>query len=236
MGLDTMAHWAMVAEASVIKVNQLQSAAQAQRLAQRIDMAGVCVGDAAPCVSLAQALAIRAAVPHLPLAVALADWRQHTPQQIDALVQDLGASHFEFTPADMAKAPDFADDLARLQAIRCPKVANGFFLLADDLSCIDDEAPYQALQQVGVALFQFEIDSALDPNAKLSQARLQRVDAFLAGLPVLVGDRLQQLAGYPLAAASGFFFDLAVPKAAHNDDKAQHSWAESQLMRLLPTR
>lgn len=220
----------------MIKVNQFQSAAQAQRLAPRIDMAGLCVGDAPPCVSLAQALAIRAALPGLPLAVALADWRQHTPQQIDALVQDLGASHFDFTPADMAKEPDFADDLARLQAIRSPKVANGFFLLADDLSFMADVAPYRAMRQAGVEWFQFEIESALDPTCKLPQAALKGVDAFLAGLPVLVGDRLQQLAGYPLASASGFFFDLAVPKAPHNYDMAQQSWAESQLMRLLPKR
>lgn len=220
----------------MIKVNQLQSAAQAQRLAQRIDMAGVCVGDAAPCVSRAQAVAIRAALPGMPLAVALDDWRQHTPQQIETLVHDLGASHFELTPVGMAKAPDFAEELALLQAIRCPKVANGFFLLADDLSFMADHGAYRSLQQAGVEWFQFEIDSAVHPSFKLSEADLQRVDAFFADLPVLVTDRLQQLAGYPLAAARGFFFDLEVPAAPHSYDMAQHRWLESQLLRLLPKR
>ncbi len=222
--------------AGLIKINQLQSAAQAQRLAPRLAMAGVCVGEAAPGVGLAQAAAIRAALPGLPMAVAMPDWRQRSQQQIDALVTELGASHFELTPVDLAKPQELAEELARLQAIRSPKVANGFFVEADDLSFVHEREAYRALQQAGVAWFQFEISSAVAPGFTLSPTALRQVDDLLADLPVLVTDQLQQLAGYPLAAARGFFFNLAVPAAPHSYDFAQETWTESQLMRLLPRR
>ncbi|HPH64704.1 MAG TPA: hypothetical protein PLF40_03135 [Kofleriaceae bacterium] len=222
----------------MIKVNQIQSAAQALRLAPRIDMAGVCVGDEADahCIGVDVARAIHDALPGLPLSVALPGWAALQPGQVDRLLQDIGASHFEFTPVDLAKPADFAAELLRLQAIRAPKIANGFFLQHDDLSFASDLAPYHALQQAGVVWFQFEIGSAVALGVCLSQPDLQRVQSFLAGLPVLATDQITALGGYPLSTVSNFFFNLGLPRAQRNYDFGQLAWAESQLMKLLPQR
>ena len=69
----------------------------------------------------------------------------------------LGAEYLEFTPVDPYKRPEFEAQLSRLAALSQPKIANGFFVLADDTGFIDEPAPLQQLQDAGVVLFQFEL-------------------------------------------------------------------------------
>ena len=134
----------------VIKINQVTSAAQAARLAPRMQACGVCIGDPGrrvPAVTMAVARAIRAALPpEIPLAVAFEDVIAMGPAEIADALHEAGAHWFEYTPVDFLKADAFDAELARVAAVPMPKIANGFFLLADDESFIADTAPYRRMQ------------------------------------------------------------------------------------------
>ena len=202
---------------SLRKVNALQTEAQVRRWARRVDMLGLCVGATPPGVPFEQAKAMVAAAPEVSWAVSLPDWRESPEGAVDALLRDLGASHFEFVPVDPAQ-PAFATELARLERITSPKVAGGFFLLTDDLSFLEDLAPYRALQHAGVAWFQFELDA----DRAFSTSQAERIEAFCASVPVLVRAGVAP----PVPSARGAFIDLAGPGI-------DGGWPERQVLRWL---
>lgn len=199
-------------DAPMIKVNQLTAPSQADQL-RAADVLGVCIcRDVSfapgPCATLGTAQAIHAVVPDLPLSVAFNDADDFTPMEIEDTLVDAQASFFEFTPVDFAKTDAFAQQLELLNAIDYPKVANGCFLLRDDLTFLDEAAGFAALRDVGVECFQFEIRSAVVPSLALGEDALARVDAFFATLPVLVADQVARLHPYPLTNPQGMYFNL----------------------------
>ncbi len=223
----------------MIKINQLTSVAQASRLKAHLDVAGICIAKqkavGSPYVDAKEALELRRALPGVPLSVSFLATDGFEIREMAEVLAEVGADYFEFTPVDFAKVSWFDEQLCRLSEIRLPKIANGYFVLADDTSFVGDATPFQRLQAIGVRAFQFEVQSAVDPSFKLSARDLQKTNDFFAQLNVLVTDVFDQIQDYPLRAVAGYFFNLASSQESPSYDGARE-WPASSVLRVLRGR
>ncbi len=224
----------------MIKVNQITKSTQAARLSKRIDLAGISVTKqedvGAPYVDVDTALSLGKLFEGIPLSIS---FRRDEPLELSEIteVQEaLDAKYFEFSPIDFVKKEQFERQLARLSKIASPKIANGFFAMKDDCGLIRDFEPYEALADIGVELFQLEVDSAVDPGFKLRGRDLARLEELFERFPVLVCDRVTGTKDYPLKSPQGFFFNIAATGDARNYDYSVARWKESEIMRILMRR
>ncbi|WZB76170.1 hypothetical protein WJ972_09995 [Achromobacter insuavis] len=72
------------------------------------------------------------------------------------------------------------DALSRLDV---GKIANGLFLLKDDLSLLDRASHMDALVRAGVELFQIEVESLLDPEARIGPKVRARIGSSSLVIP-----------------------------------------------------
>ena len=221
----------------MIKVNQITAIAQAERLKKRIDIGGICisrqVAPQPPYLSFETALALRQALPGLSLSVSFCrDDGFETAEMLEILTA-VKADFFEFTPIDFAKTELFEAQLEKLGQLNFRKIANGFFILTDDFGFIRETNPYQKMRQIGVELFQFEIESAVDPIDKIEAAKLVEVESFFNQLPVLVTDKITRVQDYPIQSVKGFFFNILPAKRQMNYDYSTLNWRESEITRVL---
>lgn len=220
----------------MIKINQITSPSQAARLRKRMDLGGICLARqkraGSPCLTVDGALEVRRALSGVPVSVAFRQGDEFSLDEMGEILSRLQVDYFEFTPVDFAKTACFEEQLSRLERIRLPKVANGFFLLADDASLIQDVAGFERLQAMGVELFQFEVESVIDPDFQLDRAKRQRAEALFSRFRVLVTDRFEQIQTYPLKSVHGYFFNLMPTAESERCDGAE-TWPESRVLRLL---
>jgi hypothetical protein len=221
----------------MIKVNQITSPAQAARLRGRADLGGICVsredGARAPYLGVDAAVTLREQVPDLPLSVTVRPGEPFTASELSELLDALDAAFLEFTPVDFAKAGEFQEQLAELAVLERPKIANGFFIQQDDCGFIRETEPYDRLREIGVELFQFEVESAVDERFRIRSGDLAAAEAFFRRVPTLVTDAIESTDGYPLASVAGFFFNIAAPLEAPNYDYSRRSFPESRIARIL---
>lgn len=221
----------------LIKINQLTKPAQATRWQSKMDIAGICIGRGPspqePWLPMSQAMALRANLAEFPVSIALNPGDRFDPAEVEQCIADLRADYYEYTPIDFAKPKEFAAELARISNIKCKKIANGFFIQSDDCGFIDDEGPYLEMIRAGVALFQFEVNSAVDNSFKLSKQDLARSRRFFESVPTLIADRIQGTASYPISEARGFFFNITSSSSTQNYDYSTMQTTESDIMRIL---
>ncbi|WFR73324.1 hypothetical protein P9209_06245 [Prescottella defluvii] len=111
-----------------------------------------------------------------------------SPGDVVDAVDALGPAYFEFTAVDAAKEPEVAEQLDFLDRLPVPKIANGFFVLKDEVSLLDSRRHLDRLVDVGVAYFQVEIDSLIDPGFRISSSHRERLVELFADYPCIVSD------------------------------------------------
>ena len=82
---------------------------------------------------------------------------------VDAL-DSLRLNCFEFTSVDSAKKSEVDEQLDLLQRPAPPKIANGLFVVKDDVSLFDSFEPLDRHLDAGVAYVQVEFDSLIAPR------------------------------------------------------------------------
>ncbi|XBB67524.1 hypothetical protein ABFU82_26015 [Nocardioides sp. WV_118_6] len=214
----------------MIKVNQVVSAAEAQRL-RHVDVLGVYVGSGTEhdrAVATRDVPAIRSASEAL-LSVALAPSGPVTVEAVHQTVRDLRPDYFEFTAVDPEKTADVRRQTELLEEIDVPKVANGFFLLADDLSLTDRTDYLGLLRAAGVVLFQVELESVVDADCRISASGTKAIASMFADVPVLISDRFRRISDVPDLGQRGVSFNLGNDGAVNYD----HSTRSMSLSRVL---
>src|SRR5262245_40236164 len=102
----------------MIKVNQISSVAQATRLQNRIDIAGICVTKSrvatVPYLNVEDAIALRAHLPKLALSVSFRKDDSFLPSEVSDQLEATNANFFEYTPVDFAKTEQFESELISL--------------------------------------------------------------------------------------------------------------------------
>ncbi|MFT4081622.1 MAG: hypothetical protein QM638_03475 [Nocardioides sp.] len=169
----------------IVKVNQIASVREADTFAE-VDIAGFVVGDspAARVLDLTTYDDLRrrmagAVCVHL-LGV--------DDAQAAGLVASLAPDYVEFTVVDPEKRTASLAQLDAVSRAGVPAVANGLFLLKDDLSLLDRSDHLDALVAAGVAYLQVEVDSLTDPENRISTKDRARIAEFCARYPVLLTD------------------------------------------------
>ncbi len=123
----------------MIKVNQVTSRLEAGKL-RGVDLVGICLGDPAETdrrvVDAGTFTMLQDVVgPRTSLYVDAS--AAHSPQDVVDAVEALRPTYFEFTAVDAAKEPAAAEQLDFLERLPVPKIANGFFVLKDDVGLLD---------------------------------------------------------------------------------------------------
>lgn len=214
----------------MIKVNQVVSAAEAQKL-QHVDVLGVYVGSGDEhdrAVARSEVPAIRSAS-GARLSVALAPSGTVTAAAVHQAVRELRPDYFEFTAVDPEKTAEMRRQLDLLEEIDVPKVANGFFLLDDDLSLTDRADYLNQLRAAGVALFQVELESVVETDGRISASGMKAISRLFADLPFLVSDRFRRISDVPDLGQHGVYLNLGKDGAVNYD----HSARSMSLPRVL---
>lgn len=224
----------------LIKLNQLTSVEQL-RYAGSADTIGICVAagplPGGPCVDAATMAGLAAQRGDKKIAVSFRDDDGADASFIRSTIDRLDIDYYEFTPVDPAKRDDFLRQMDWLQRLDTPKIANGFYVQSDDDSWLEDVEPFRTLMAVGVKYVQFEVTSATSPDDMIGAAVRDRFSAFCEEIPVLISDRVSDLATYPIVSNKGFFFNRSfAARDARNYDCSLRSVPMSGIAALLRTR
>lgn len=174
----------------MIKVNQVVSLAEAAKL-RDVDLVGICLGDPGTTdtrvVDAGTFVALQETVgPRTSLYVDAS--AGYAPDSVVDAVDSLRPTYFEFTAVDSAKISKVDEQLDLLQRLTVPKIANGFFILKDDVSLIDGLEHLDRLVDAGVAYFQLEINSLVDAGFRISASNRKRMVTMFARYPCIVSD------------------------------------------------
>jgi hypothetical protein len=226
-----------IREASVIKVNVVVSHAEAEKL-RGVDVVGFCLGDpgttdkrvvdATAVAALQESIGSRTAL-YVDASAG------YSPDGVVDVVESLRPTYFEFTSADPAKVSAVDEQLDLLRRISVPKIANGFFILKDDVSLLDSLEHLDGLVDAGVAYFQMETDSLIDPRFRISASNRQRIAAMFAGYPCIVGDTSTAVPVLPDFGQAGVYFNLGNGRTP-NYDFSDRSTPLSGVVRALRSR
>lgn len=224
----------------LIKLNQLTSVEQ-MRHAGTAEMIGICTATrplpGGPCVDPATLAGLAAQRSDKKIALSFHDDGSVDGAFIRSTIDRLDIDYYEFTPVDPLKRDDFLRQMDWLQRLDAPKVANGFHLQSDDASWLDDVEPFRTLMAVGVEYVQFEVMSATSPDDMIGAAVRDRFSAFCEEIPVLISDKVSDLASYPIVSNRGFFFNRSfAARDARNYDCSLQSVPMSGIAALLRTR
>ncbi|MCW5251428.1 MULTISPECIES: hypothetical protein [unclassified Streptomyces] len=214
----------------VIKVNQVCGVREA-RWVRGADILGVCLGDGGRTVTAEGFREIRRAV-SAPLALSVDASAGVSDADLPGLVRSLGPDYYEFTPPDPEKAEAFEARLALVRRVGLPGIANGFFLLEDEVSLVRSAPHLDRLAAAGVRYFQVEADSLLGPRGTIS-AGSRRLAADLFGrYPFLVNDRFGHLDSPLDVQQSGLYLNIG-GRGVRNYDLSERSYALPAAVRLL---
>jgi len=224
----------------MIKVSQIHSAVEIAKLSS-IDVAGFAVGrsssanalDVDQCRSLCSGLDCVYAVYPIGGFDDIGFCRE--------LLEELKPRYLEFTVVDPEKIERSAAQLRVLSALDVGKIANGLFLLRDDLSLLDRVSHMDALVHAGVELFQIEVESLVDPEARIARRSHARIAQFLYQYPALIGDSFALGVGLPDVNQIGYNLTLANRSARPYDLSQQHYPLSSEIrivkgLRAAPVR
>ena len=198
----------------IVKVNQITSAAEAERFAN-VDIAGFVVGEScsgrtidADTYRHLRRRITGAASAHVVGGV-------HDTGTVAALIGSLAPDYLEFTVVDPEKRAASEAQLEVLSRLEIPKIANGLFLLRDECSLLARTAHLDTLMSVGVAFFQIEIDSLTDPANRITTRNRAQIADLCARYPVLVSDDFD--VPYPNLGQRGVFLNLAAARDTNYD-------------------
>ncbi|MCW7538646.1 hypothetical protein OOT46_12410 [Aquabacterium sp. A7-Y] len=224
------------------KINQVTSVDQATKLADAgVDVLGCCLAAAhEPRRGRIDEGQLRAIVDSIERRTALsfdAD-SGYTAVQMRRVLDDHGIDFLEVLPVDPEKKTAHEQELQWLREVPQPKIASGYFLMKDDLSYLKHVDYFKRLMDAGVAYFQFEIDSLIDPKFKIGRADAARVERFFEEIPCLVCDRWTALDAYPSQHARGRYMNItaAALEPGQNYDYSQLAFPFSQVLALLQGR
>lgn len=150
------------------------------------------------------------------------------------LLQELAPDYYEYTPPDPCKKSEFSAYIERLEKIETPKIATSFSVMKDDMGMLRDREPFVEMMRRGTSYFQFEVESAVNPDFRLSAAQRRKTEEFFAEFPVLVNDSFDRLDQYPLQNQRGYWLDAIVP----GTDKSSRGWnaiTSGKIVRLVKT-
>lgn len=215
----------------MIKVSQIDSAVEIAKLSS-IDVAGFAVGrsssanalDVDQCRSLCSGLDCAYAVYPIGGFDDIGFCRE--------LLEELKPRYLEFTVVDPEKIELSAAQLRALSALDVGKIANGLFLLSDDLSLLDRVSHMDALVHAGVELFQIEVESLVDPEPRIARRSHARIAQFLARYPALIGDSFALGVDLPDVNQVGYSLTLTNESARAYDLSQQH-YALSSAIRIV---
>jgi hypothetical protein len=105
--------------------------------------------------------------------------------------------------------------------------------MKEDCSFIKDIDPLQKMSDIGVVLFQIEVNSAVDYNFMISKRDLADAEMVFSQFPTLVCDRIKQTQNYPLRSVAGFYFNIKTPSKEEISNYSQLTWSESEIIRIL---
>ncbi|RVW09542.1 hypothetical protein EGT67_12300 [Prescottella agglutinans] len=221
----------------MIKVNQVVSPAEAEKLVDA-DLVGICLGDPGTpdrrMVDAGAFAALQEAIgPRTSLYVDAS--AGYTQEDVVAAVDSLRPAYFEFTSADPAKVSQADEQLDLLRRLTVPKIANGFFVLKDDVSLLDSLEHLDRLVDAGVAYFQVEFDSLIDPGFRISAANRKRIAAMFAGYPCIVSDTCTSDPVPPEFGHAGVYFNLG-NRRTRNYDFSDGTTPLSGIVRALRAR
>ncbi|MET3639692.1 hypothetical protein ABIC73_001249 [Prescottella equi] len=203
----------------MIKVNQVTSRLEAGKL-RGVDLVGICLGDPAETdrrvVDAGTFTMLQDVVgPRTSLYVDAS--AAHSPQDVVDAVEALRPTYFEFTAVDAAKESAAAEQLDFLERLPVPKIANGFFVLKDDVGLLDSRLHLDRLVAAGVEYFQVETDSLLDPRFRISAPHRERLAALFADYPCLVADVCTTPPVLPEFGQVGTYFNLGNGRVRNYD-------------------
>lgn len=153
-------------------------------------------------------------------------------------LDELRPDYYEYQPPDPHKTAEFEEAMRRLDDIPLPKIAGPFWVMKDDLSSIQSREPFREMMRRGTVCFQFIIESAVDPNFKLSAAQRKRLDDFLEDIPGLVNDSFERsvrLDRYPLSHHRGYLLEAIVP-GMDKAGRSGNALTSGKVVRLLAPR
>ncbi|WP_312736868.1 hypothetical protein [Stenotrophomonas sp.] len=205
----------------MIKVSQINSAVEIGRLSS-IDVASFAVGrsssanalDVDQCRSLCSGLDCVYAVYPIGGFDDIGFCRE--------LFEELKPRYLEFTVVDPEKMELSAAQLRALSTLDVGKIANELFVLKDDLSLLSRISQMDALVQAGVELFQIEVESLADPEARIARRSHARIAQFLFRYPALIGDSFALGVDLPDVNQVGYNLTLTNESARAYDLSQQH--------------
>ncbi|MGW4032734.1 hypothetical protein ACWEFL_26115 [Streptomyces sp. NPDC004838] len=218
----------------VIKVNQVCSTREAG-LVRGVDIVGVCLGDAGRhdrrTVTTERFEEIRHAT-SASIALAVDESAEVPDEDLPDVIGSLRPDYFEFTPPDPEKSGAFEAQLALVRGVGVPGIANGFFLLKDEVSLVRGTAHLDRLVEAGVRFFQVEVDSLLDPRFRISSAHEKLIAELFARYPFIVNDRFGHLDGPLDVNQTGLYLNIG-GKGLRNYDYSDRSYPLSAVVRLI---
>ncbi|KUL22156.1 hypothetical protein [Streptomyces regalis] len=181
----------------MIKVNQVCSTCEAEWV-RGVDIVGVCLGDAEQhgrrTVTREQFEEIKCAT-SASIALAIDESAEVSDKDLPDVIGSLRPNYYEFTPCDPEKSGAFERQLAVVRGVGVPGIANGFFLLKDEVSLVRRTAHLDRLVEAGVRFFQVEVDSLLDPRFRISSSHETMIADLFARYPFIVNDKFSHLNG-----------------------------------------
>lgn len=148
------------------------------------------------------------------------------------IIAELKPRYLEFTVVDPEKTELSLAQLDALSRLDVGKIANGLFLLKDELSLLDRAAHMDALVQAGVELFQIEVESLLDPEARIGPKVRARIGEFFSRYPAMIGDSFSMSVKVPDVHQRGYYLNLSVDDGRSYDFSQQH-FALSSALRII---
>jgi hypothetical protein len=218
----------------VIKVNQVCSTREAEWVGG-VDIVGVCLGDAEQhgrrTVAREQYEEIKRAT-SASIALAIDESAEVSDKDLPDVIASLRPNYYEFTPRDPEKSGAFEAQLALVRRVGVPGIANGFFLLKDEVSLVHRTAHLDRLVEAGVRFFQVEVDSLLDPRFKISSSHETMIANLFARYPFIVNDKFGHLNGPLDVNQAGLYLNIG-SKGLRNYDYSDRSYSLSAVVRLI---
>lgn len=214
----------------LMKVNQVTSPSQGAKSAA--DVLGVVFDGRSNWAIDVEALSALRSTTGAKISFALCRSMTKAAPEVNDILARFQPDFYEFTPADPAKPQQHRADLELLDSVSLPKIANGYFALRDDLSLLDDLDHFRRLMDVGVVLFQFEIDSLVHRDVRLRDQDAARLDDLFATVPALVCDSFENLDCYPLTRHRGYFLNLRSTGQDVNYDCSELSFSLPHVAQL----
>lgn len=222
----------------MIKVNQITSVAHTSYIKSRVNCLGVCIAKSQtlPMITTKTLEAIRENAPSISLSISFNKEDNYTPTELSEILKYNSAQFYEFTPVDFLKKSDFEIQLKFLEQLPYEKIANGFFIVPDETTFLDNIKSLKMLEDVGVKLFQFEIESAVATKSRLDIKTLYHIENLSKEISILICDNFTTLHNYPIKGATGFYFNIKPTLPFFSYDHSELNFSLGHIMKILSTK